>query len=628
MNQNDTIGWAGGDQQGPGPDAAHPGNTTPRTAASFGEHPGDRLGRYKLLEAIGEGGMGKVWMAEQSEPVRRRVALKIIKLGMDTREVVARFEAERQALALMEHPHIAQVFDGGATESGRPYFVMELVRGIPITAYCEQARAGLRERLELFRKVCDAIQHAHSKGVIHRDIKASNVLVTLHDGVPVPKVIDFGIAKATSVELTQRTLFTRYAQMVGTPECMAPEQAELSGIDIDTRADVYALGVLLYELVTGTKPFDVRKALESGYEEMLRVIREVDPARPSTAVSTAMAKASPVAVLRHIDVQELSRSLEGDLDWIVMKALEKDRRRRYDTANGFAEDVGRFLRGEPVLAVPPSAAYRMRKALRRHRAAFVAAGLLLTLLLLAAAGTTYGFLRATEARRVAERAKDEALEVARFSSSVFQNAEAAVGQDGDTALLRELLDGAAQRIASGELAGTPRAEASLRTTLGSTYRSIGAIAEGRVMLQRAALLGEELYPKGAPARAKVAAALARLELDAANYDAAERGLAAALDAWRAASALEHAREIAAAEGDLARVAEARGDLETAERRLRAGLAAATSASDRRGVSNLVSELDGRLQALLRARGRQLRETDTTGGEVDSPAPAAPNPAGN
>ena len=378
--------------------------------AEVGEKAGDHIDRYKLLQQIGEGGMGTVWMAEQREPVQRKVALKIIKLGMDTREVVVRFEAERQALAMMDHPNIATVLDGGATATGRPFFVMELVKGVPITEFCDKSRFALRERLELFTKVCEAIQHAHHKGVIHRDIKPTNVLVTLHDGVPVPKVIDFGIAKATSAELTKKTLFTQFQQMLGTPEYMAPEQAEMSGLDVDTRADVYSLGVLLYELLTGTKPFDMKTALDAGFQELLRTIREVDPAKPSTRISTLGERASPTAANRSIDVDALSRRLRGELDWMVMKAIEKDRRRRYDTPSAFAEDIGRFLRDEAVLAAPPSALYRVRKFVMRRRKTVAAVALITLLLVGGLVGTSFGMWRAgveAERARVAEAAAQQ-----------------------------------------------------------------------------------------------------------------------------------------------------------------------------------------------------------------------------
>ncbi|MCA9152237.1 MAG: serine/threonine protein kinase, partial [Planctomycetales bacterium] len=336
-------------------------------ASVISERIGSEIGRYKLLEQIGVGGMGVVYMAEQLRPVRRRVALKIIKPGMDSKHVIARFEVERQALAMMEHPNIARVLDAGCTDSGRPYFVMELVRGIPITEYCDLNKLKSQERLQLFVMVCQAVQHAHTKGIIHRDIKPTNVLVTLHDGVPVPKVIDFGVAKATGQQLTERTLFTSFGQMVGTPLYMSPEQAELSGLDVDTRSDIYSLGVLLYELLTGTTPFDRQRLQAAALDEMRRIIREEEPEKPSTRVST-MGPASVVASSdRSTDPTKLRQQLREELDWIVMKALEKDRNRRYLTASDVAAEVTRYLNGDPIDAGPPSTAYRLRKIVGRYK---------------------------------------------------------------------------------------------------------------------------------------------------------------------------------------------------------------------------------------------------------------------
>jgi serine/threonine protein kinase/WD40 repeat protein len=371
------------------------------------EKPGDRIGRYKLLEQIGEGGCGVVYVAEQEEPVHRRVALKVIKLGMDTRQVVARFEAERQALALMDHPNIAKVLDGGATETGRPFFVMELVKGVRITDYCDKNNLSTTERLGLFIQVCHAIQHAHQKGIIHRDIKPSNILVTLHDGVPVPKVIDFGIAKATTDQrLTDKTLYTAIEQFIGTPAYMSPEQAELSGLDIDTRSDIYALGVLLYELLTGKTPFDAKRLVEAGLNEIRRIISEEEPPRPSTRLSTLTAEEqTTTAKLRHTDPPKLVHLVRGDLDWIVMKCLEKDRTRRYETANGLADDLERHLGNEPIQARPASNLYRLRKFARRHRLPVVAAGAVTAALIVGLGLAAWGFVSEKKSRRRAEAAE-------------------------------------------------------------------------------------------------------------------------------------------------------------------------------------------------------------------------------
>jgi WD40 repeat protein/serine/threonine protein kinase len=376
------------------------------------EGAGTLIGPYKLLEQIGEGGFGVVFMAEQTRPVRRKVALKVLKPGMDTRQVVARFEAERQALALMDHPNIAKVLDGGQTGSGRPYFVMDLVKGLPITEHCDQARRTTRERLELFVHLCQAVQHAHQKGIIHRDLKPSNVLVTVHDTTPMVKVIDFGVAKALGQELTDKTLFTGFAQMVGTPLYMSPEQAGQSGLDIDTRSDIYALGVLLYELLTGTTPFDKERLKAVGYDEMRRIIREEEPPRPSTRLSTLGQIATSVSAQRQSDPKRLSQLCRGELDWIVMKCLEKDRNRRYESVSAFAADVQRYLADEPVQACPPSAWYRFRKFARRKKSALVAAACVF----LAFAGIAGGIGWAVRDRG----AREEALERERRSAYFYR----------------------------------------------------------------------------------------------------------------------------------------------------------------------------------------------------------------
>ncbi len=434
------------------------------------EKTGDRIGRYKLLQQIGEGGCGVVYMAEQEEPVSRRVALKVIKLGLDTKSVIARFEAERQALAMMDHPNIAKVLDAGATETGRPYFVMELVRGLKITEYCDEARLSTHARLDLFIQVCQAIQHAHQKGIIHRDIKPSNILVTINDGVPVPKVIDFGIAKATGgLKLTNKTLFTAFEQFIGTPAYMSPEQAVLTSLDIDTRSDIYALGVLLYELLTGNTPFDAKELLAIGLDEMRRTIREQEPPRPSTRLSTlAQYELSTTAHSRGIEAPKLVSELRGDLDWIVMKALEKDRARRYETANDLALDIQRYLNNEPVVACPPSRLYRFQKTVRRNRLAFAAASAVATALVLGV------IVSAWQAQR-AKAERDSAEAVLKFFQEKVLAAGRPEGQEGGLGkdvTLRQAMDAAESQI-TASFQNRPLVEAAIRHTLGESYSYLG-----------------------------------------------------------------------------------------------------------------------------------------------------------
>jgi WD40 repeat protein/serine/threonine protein kinase len=427
------------------------------------EGPGTVIGQYKLLQQIGEGGFGVVYMAEQLEPVRRKVALKIIKPGMDTKEVIARFESERQALALMDHPNVARVLDAGATESGRPYFVMELVRGVPITEFCDKNRLPTRDRLALFNDICHAVQHAHQKGIIHRDLKPSNILVTLHDGKPVPKVIDFGVAKATSQQLTQKTLFTAYGQMVGTPAYMSPEQAEMSGLDIDTRSDIYSLGVLLYELLTGTTPLEGTRLRQAGYAEMQRLIREEEPPRPSTRLTSLGGEATVLAGNRGTDVRRLAQLLRGDLDWIVMKALEKDRNRRYETPSAFAADVERFLREEAILARPPSALYKLRKFYRRNRAAVLTAECIVLLLLACLLGLCLELLSIADAEHNA-----------RYEAGRARQAEQLAAQ--------RLIDVGQERDAAN------KARAEAETTAGRLKVAVAREDSGRLAAHSAAVL--------------------------------------------------------------------------------------------------------------------------------------------
>jgi serine/threonine protein kinase/tetratricopeptide (TPR) repeat protein len=506
---------------------------------------GARIGPYKLLGLIGEGGFGSVYLAEQEEPVRRRVALKIIKLGMDTRSVIARFEQERQALAVMHHPNIAKVLDAGATRAGRPYFVMELVRGEPITAYCDQKRLAIPERLALFAQVCQAVQHAHSKGVIHRDIKPSNVLVTTEDAGPLARVIDFGVAKVMSHRFTEKTVFTGVRQLVGTLEYMSPEQAEGS-LDIDTRTDIYALGVLLYELLTGSTPLEAARLHAAPYAELQRIIREDDPPRPSTRLSHAADALPDVALRRRAEPRTLARTLRGELDWIVMRALDKDRARRYETASAFAADIHRYLAREVVAAAPPRLGYRLRKFVRRHRVSVVGAGVVGATLVLGVIGTSVGLMQALdqrdkaiaaeslandrlaeaeEARAEANDARAQAEKSNRIASAVTQFFTQDVldlkplpgGVPEPT--VRQLLDAVPEKI-DRYFTSDPAVEGIIRERVGQLYRRLGEIDRCRQYLEDAVPLLEKGL--GADHKQTLSAVhrLGELNIDIGRFDRA------------------------------------------------------------------------------------------------------------
>jgi serine/threonine protein kinase/tetratricopeptide (TPR) repeat protein len=530
------------------------------------EGPGTSIGPYKLLQEIGEGGMGVVYMAEQERPVRRKVALKVIKLGMDTVQVIARFEAERQALALMDHANIARVFDAGATDTGRPYFVMELVRGVPINTYCDTHKLSTDERLELFVDVCRAVQHAHQKGIIHRDLKPTNVLVTSHDGVPVPKIIDFGVAKATNQRLTERTLFTEFHQIIGTPEYMSPEQAEMSGLDVDTRSDIYALGVLMYQLLTGTTPVDPTDLRTAGFQEMTRIIREDEPQAPSTRISKLAASGEKIANHRSRDAATLSRHFQGDLDWIVMKALEKDRTRRYETASSFAEDVLRHLGDQPVHAGPPGAAYRMRKFALRNRKAVVAALVLVAVVGLGLAGTTAGFLRA----------RAEADRLVQISDSLQ-----------DVLAMTDASRGADRREIESVLA-------TVREVFGENHATYAAVLD---------TLATRLH-------------------DAGDFDAAAELSRESLEVWKTVYGESHLN-VAVTLASLGSSLRANGDDEEAESVLRAALAILEEPSNTSALAGHGVRVE--LADLLSTRG-EYAEADELFGEALEILRASPSPA--
>ena len=519
----------------------------------------ERVGPYRILERIGEGGMGEVYSAEQIEPVRRRVALKVIKLGMDTREIIARFDSERQALALMNHPGIARMLDAGSTSDGRPYFVMEHVAGIPVTTYCDRRAMSLDARLELFGRVCAAVQHAHQKGVIHRDLKPSNILVTEEGGEPVPKVIDFGIAKATGPRLTEATLFTEVGRLIGTPEYMSPEQAEGSSLDVDTRADVYSLGVILYELVCGLRPFDLRRP-GLGPLEIRRILLETEPASPSTRFDRSGELAEEIAESRDTTSAALRRTIRGELDAVILQAMQKDRSRRYATAEALAQDVAHFRSGHPVSARPDTLLYRLRKLARRHRlASSVAAAFLLVIV-------GFGAMMAVQARLVAkerDRANREAQvsqEVADFLAGIFEVADPEQAR-GETVTAREVLDAGAREIDERMPEPTP-VRARLKQVMGGVYQNLGLYPEAIELMQDALDTSRDVNGPDHPETLRAMNDLGSLYFSMDRLDEAEAVLAETLERKRAVFD-PHSWEVMATVGNLANVYYLRGDLEKA-----------------------------------------------------------------
>jgi len=557
------------------------GEPAEKTKRRLPEH----IGPYRVIDQIGQGGFGIVYLAEQEQPVRRRVALKVIKLGMDTPEVLARFEAERQALAMMDHPGVARVFDAGTTEMGRPYFAMEFVQGVPITDYCDKNRLPNRERLELFILVCEAVQHAHQKGIIHRDLKPSNIMVTLQDGKPAPKVIDFGIAKALHQKLTDHTLYTERGQLMGTPEYMSPEQAEMSGMDIDTRADIYSLGVVLYQLLVGSLPIDSASLRVAGPLAVQRAIREQDAQKPSTLLQTRRELTPSIAHNRNTDPDTLIRQIRGDLDWITLKAVEKDRTRRYASASELAADVRRYLNDEPVLATPPSTAYRMKKFVRRHRAFVLASTAASLALVVGLSLATYGLVQARTERDRAARERDRAVaaeaaqrrerekaeQVAAFMSETLSGVGPAIARGRDTTMLREMMDAAAQRIEKGELKAAPQAEIRLRETIGSTYRQLANFDKAESMLKPALTLARATYPANAREMASLLQECALLSIHTGDVAAAEAQARESLSIWQYIYSGDH-DSVASCQGVLAEALLAKGDLAGAEANYRGALA--------------------------------------------------------
>ena len=568
--------------------------------AAEGPDTSDSIGPYKLLDLLGEGGMGEVWLAEQTDPVHRRVALKLIKLGMDTKQVLARLEAERQALAVMDHPNIASFYDGGATEAGRPYFVMELVQGEPITDYCDKNRLTTDERIRLFVSVCNAVQHAHHKGVVHRDLKPSNVLVTVKENEPVVKIIDFGIAKALGQELTDRTLVTRLGQIVGTPEYMSPEQAEMSGLDVDTRTDVYSLGVMLYELLVGTLPFDFAARADQAIRS---AIRETDVPRPSTKLTSLGDTQDTIARYRRTTAHALKRELRSDLDWIILQAMEKDRTRRYETANGLALELERHLRHEPVLAHAPSTTYRIGRFVRRHRAGVAFAGTMAAVLVVSAVGMSIQAARIARERDRAEQETAKAEAVNDFLQTMLASANPWVG--AREVKVADVLDQAVAEI-DAELDAQPEVEAAVRFTLGRTYQGLGLVEEAEEQVKEALEIRRSMEDRDELGVAEAMNQLGVIHYSRGELDSADSLLLGALDRRTRLLEDEHL-DIAETLDDLGSVRVAQANFEAADTLLRAALDMRVRLRGERSLE--VANSQGNLAALLANQGN-LQEAET------------------